>query len=69
MSVDCKEICAPKSVIDPSGQLLFLTNGVFNPRELDEMTRHVSFLEANGNSTKCVVHKRGKQNGEVWHQI
>ena len=52
MSIDCKQICAPPSVVDPLGQLLFLTNDVFNPRELDEMTRHASFLEANGKSTK-----------------
>ena len=25
MSIDCKEICAPTLVVDPSGQLLFLT--------------------------------------------
>ena len=44
-------------MVDPSRQLLFLTNDVFNPRELDEMTRRASFLEANGKSTKRGVHK------------
>ena len=57
MSIDCKQICAPASVVDPSGQLLFLANDVFNPRELDEMTRRASFLEANEKSTKRGVHK------------
>ena len=61
MSIGCKEICAPASVVDPSGQLLFLTNDVFNPRELDEMTRHASFLETNGKLTKCGVHKGGSK--------
>ena len=61
MSIDCKQICAPASVVDTSGQLLFLTNDVFNPRELDEMTRHASFLEANGKSTKHGVHKGGSK--------
>ena len=31
MSIGCKEICAPASVVDSSGELLFLTNDVFNP--------------------------------------
>ena len=61
MSIDCKQICASALVVDPSGQLLFLTNDIFNPRELDEMTRRASFLEANGKSTKRGVHKGGSK--------
>ena len=61
MSIDCKQICAFALVVDPLGQLLFLTNDVFNLRELDEMTRRTSFLEANGKSTKCGVYKGGSK--------
>ena len=61
MSIGCKEICAPALVVDPSGELLFLTNDVFNPGELDEMTRYASFLETNGKPTKRGVHKGGRK--------
>ena len=57
MSIGFKEIYAPALVVDLLRQLLFLTNDVFNLRELDEMTRHASFLETNGNQLNVVCTK------------
>ena len=61
MFIGFKEICVPASMVDPSEELLFLTNDVFNHGELDEMTRYVSFLETNGKPTKHGVHKGGSK--------
>ena len=61
MFIGCKEICVFASVVDLSGQLVFLSNDVFNPNDLDEMIRHALFLKTNGKLTKCGVHKWGSK--------
>ena len=61
ISISCKEIFVPASMVDPSGELLFLTNDVLNLEELDLITRYTSFLEKIGKATKCGVHKGGSR--------
>jgi hypothetical protein len=61
MYVDHIQIYASTSFVDPSGELIFVTNNIFTPAELTHMTEEAKWLDANGKSTKRGIHKCGSQ--------
>ena len=45
ISFDYIEVLPPASIVDPSGELVVLTNNVFSNKELDLMITYASFME------------------------
>jgi hypothetical protein len=61
MAVRHDELFAPTSLIDPTGELIYLTNNVFTPLELKTITKEAQWLESHAKSTKRGVHKSGSR--------
>jgi hypothetical protein len=57
MCVDHTQIYVPASLIDSSGELVFVTNNIFTLVELTRMTKAAKWLDANEKSTKPGIHK------------
>jgi hypothetical protein len=55
------QIFPPTSLVDPSGELVFVTNNIFTESELAHITEEARWLDANGKSTKRGVHKEGSR--------
>lgn len=55
------EVFAPTSLVDPTGELVYLTNGVFTPLELDFITEEARWLESYAKPTQRGVHKSGSR--------
>jgi hypothetical protein len=61
MAVRHDEIFAPTLLIDPIGELIYLTNNIFTPLELKTLTKEAQWLESHAKSTKRGVHKSGSR--------
>jgi hypothetical protein len=61
MCGDHTQIYTPASLVDPSGELVFLTNNIFTSVELTRMIEAATWLDANGKSTKRGIHKGGSR--------
>jgi hypothetical protein len=61
MCVDHTQIYVPASLIDSSGELVFVTNNIFIPAESIRLTEEAKWLDANGKSTKRRIHKDGSR--------
>jgi hypothetical protein len=49
MCVNHTQIYAPASLVDPCGELVFVTNNIFIPAKLTRMTEEAKWLDANKN--------------------
>ena len=56
-----KQISAPASLIDPTGELIFLTKNIFTEDELFTMTTEADWLDKFAKPTKRGVHKGGSR--------
>jgi hypothetical protein len=61
MCANHTQIFTPSSLVDPSSELVFITNNIFTSVELARMTEAVTWLDANGKSTKRGIHKGGSR--------
>lgn len=55
------EVFAPASLVDPTGELVYLTNGVFTPLELDFISKEAHWLEKHAKPTRRGMHKSGSR--------
>jgi hypothetical protein len=53
------QISAPASLVNPMGELIFLTKNIFTKDEILAMTTEAEWLDAFAKPTKRGVHKRG----------
>ena len=57
MVVHHNEIFAPALLVDPTSELVYLTNNVFIPLELKTINKEAKWLKCNTKSTKRGIHK------------
>jgi hypothetical protein len=55
------QISAPASLIDPTGELIFLTKNIFTKDEILTMTTEAGWLDTFAKPTKRGVHKGGSR--------
>jgi hypothetical protein len=55
------QISALASLVDPTGELIFLTKNIFTKDEILAMTTEAEWLDAFAKPTKCGVHKGGSR--------
>jgi hypothetical protein len=55
------QISAPASLVDPTGELIFLTKNIFTKDEILTMTTEAEWLDAFAKPTKRGIHKGGSK--------
>lgn len=57
MIVHHNVICAPTSLVNPIGELVYLNNDVFISFELQIITKETQWLKSYGETTKRSIHE------------